>query len=316
MSFWTAALFRRFFLDFARAERVSNNKKTKAAEKRRTPHRSESRTGAIRTRQIVEHTYPAKLLIALFEQFIHVDLLQLPQIAKQIRFERVTHGARVAVGAAERLGNDVVDDAELEQVAGGQAQGVGGERLGLVVGGLPENAGAAFGTDHGIIGVFEHADAVADADAERAAGAPFPDNNADNRRRQAGHLEQIDRDELSLAALLGADARIRPRRVDQADDRQAELRSETHLVERFAIALGMSATVQALVTFLEGMPLLVADEQDAMIAEAGGAGAPGGGVADGPVAVQLDEILENHVDVVERLRAVGVTRDEHRFPRR
>src|SRR4029077_17771309 len=53
-------------------------------------------------------------------------------------------------------------------------QGVGGLALGVVVGFLPEDAGAAFGADDAVVGELEHADAVADADAERSAGPPSP----------------------------------------------------------------------------------------------------------------------------------------------
>ena len=55
-----------------------------------------------------------------------------------------------------------------------------------------------------------------------------------------GHLQQAGGDELGLAALLGADARIAPGRVDQADDRQLELGGQLHLVERLAIPLRMA----------------------------------------------------------------------------
>ncbi len=47
----------------------------------------------------------------------------------------------IAVGAAERLGDDVVDDAQFGQMSGGQPQGVGGLGASDLVGLLPENAG-------------------------------------------------------------------------------------------------------------------------------------------------------------------------------
>ena len=53
---------------------------------------------------------------------------------------------------------------------------------------------------------------------------------------------------------------------------------------------------------LSVVPLLMADEHDAEVAQAGEAGADGAVVAEGPVAVQLDELVEDQVDVVERLR--------------
>ena len=75
----------------------------------------------------------------------------------------------VAVGGAERLFDHVVDAAELVQILRRElerAGGVGGEVVAL-----PEDAGAAFGADHRVVGELQHGDAVADADAQRAAGA-------------------------------------------------------------------------------------------------------------------------------------------------
>src|ERR1019366_2740020 len=179
---------------------------------------------------------------------------------------------------------------------------------------LPDNAGTAFGADDGVVGELQHADAVADADAERSAGASFADDDADDRGLDARHLKQVGRDELSLAALLGADAWIGAFGIDQADDRQLELGGQLHLVESLAIALWMSAAVHALILLLGGAPFLLANQHDAMIADACEAGADGPVVADGAVAVKFDEFVENHADVIERLRAGGMTRNENRVP--
>ena len=131
---------------------------------------------------------------------------------------------------------------------------------------------------------------------------PSPITTQIDRRRQPRHLQHVGGDELGLAALLGADAGIGAGRVDQADDRQTKLGRQLHLLERLAIALGMGAAVEALAAFLERVALLMADEHDAIIAEPGEAGADGPVVAEGPVAVQLDELVEDQVDVIERLR--------------
>ena len=48
----------------------------------------------------------------------------------------------------------------------------------------------------------------------------------------------------------------------------------------------------------------MADQHDAMIADAGKAGPHGAVVAEGPVAMQLDELVEDHVDVINRLRPI------------
>ena len=117
-------------------------------------------------------------------------------------------------------------------------------------------------------------------------------------------------------APLGPDAGIRAGRVDQADDRHLELFSELHLDERFAIALRMGAAEQALGLFLEVVSFLMADQHDAMVADACEAGADGAVVADGAVAVHFDELVEDHVDVIERLWPFRMARDEDGIPRR
>ena len=164
--------------------------------------------------------------------------------------------------------------------------------------------------------MLQHADAVADADAQSTAGAPLPDHHADDRRRQARHLQQAGGDELRLAAFLGADAGVGAGRVDQADDRQAELGRQAHLVQRLAIALRMSAAVEALGALLQRVPLLMADQHDAEIAQPGEAGADGAVVADGAVAVQFDELVEDQLEIVAGLRPVAVAGDLDRLPRR
>ena len=67
--------------------------------------------------------------------------------------------------------------AEFEQVFGGELERRGG--LGGVGAVFPENRGATFGRDDGVIGVFQNEHAVADADAERAARAAFADDHGD-----------------------------------------------------------------------------------------------------------------------------------------
>ena len=75
-----------------------------------------------------------------------------------------------------------------------------------------------------------------------------------------------------MTALLGADARVGPRRVDEGDDRQLQLLRELHLLERLAVALWMSAAEVAGEAVLYGLTLTVADEQEAGFAHGGEAG--------------------------------------------
>ena len=151
---------------------------------------------------------------------------------------------------------------------------------------------------------------------KRAARSPFPDHHANDRRCQPRHLQQVRRDELGLAALLGADARKGARRVDQTDHRQPKLRRQPHVLQRFAIAFRVGAAIKAFLLFLERAPLLMADQHDAEVAEPGEAAADRPVVADGPVAVQLDEIIEYQIDVIHQERPILVARHLDGLPRR
>src|SRR5262249_33234953 len=136
----------------------------------------------------------------------------------------------------------------------------------------PEDAGAALGADDRVVGVLEHAHAVADADAQRPAGAPLADHDAHDGRLQPRHLHEVVGDQLRLPALLRADARVGAPRVDQADDRQPELGRHAHAAQRLAVALRVGAAVEALAALLGGPALLVPQEHDAVIAQPGEAG--------------------------------------------
>ena len=68
-----------------------------------------------------------KLAIPQFQELIDRHAAEFAQIAQQIGLQRVADLAWIAVGAAERLGNDVVDDAEPSKVLGGQLQRLGGQ---------------------------------------------------------------------------------------------------------------------------------------------------------------------------------------------
>ena len=128
--------------------------------------------------------------------------------------------------AAERLGDDVVDELEPVQPLGRDAHRFSGQLR--LVGALPQNARAAFGGDDRVDAVLQHQHAVGDAYGERAAGAALADHDAHDRRSQGRHDEQIPRDGFALPALLGTDAGIRSRSVDQGDQRQAEFLGEVH----------------------------------------------------------------------------------------
>ncbi len=121
-------------------------------------------------------------------------------------------------------------------------------------------------------------------------------------------------DDLGLAALFGPDARIRPRRVYQADHRHVELGGQPHLGHRLAIALGMGAAEEARVALLERLALLVPDEHHPVRVQLGPAGADGAVVAEEPVAVQLDELVEDQLQVIGGHGPLGMPGHLDRLP--
>src|SRR5262249_48655518 len=112
-----------------------------------------------------ESTQPAKLLITPLQQLFRGNVAEVTQITEQVVFQGISHFAMVTVCAAQRFRNDVIDDAELDQLPSREPKRVGGQGLGLLRSDSPQDARATLGANDGVVGVFEHADAVANADA-------------------------------------------------------------------------------------------------------------------------------------------------------
>ena len=148
----------------------------------------------------------------------------------------------------------------------------------------------------------------------RAAGAPLADDDADDRRVELAHLHQVLGDDRRLPALLGLDAGVSAGGVDEADDRQPELGREPHLQQGLAIALRVGAAEVAGGPLGEVLALLVADEHHLLLAEVAQAGDDRLVVADGPVAVEFEELVEDQVEVVAGLGALGMPRDLDGLP--
>ena len=122
--------------------------------------------------------------------------------------------------AAFRFRHDFIDHAQLNQIIRGQLQRFRRFRRMFAI--FPQNRGAGFRADDGIIGVLQNQDAVRHANAERAAGTAFANDGGDNRHPQRHHFAQIDGDRFRNVAFLRADAGIGARRIDQRDDWQTE----------------------------------------------------------------------------------------------
>src|SRR5579859_750307 len=177
------------------------------------------------------------LLLAALQQLVDLDLAELADVAGERLAQRGGRGVGVGVRAARRLGDDLVDHPQVHLVLGGELEGVGGALALARV--LPEDGGAALRRDHGIDRILEHEHAVGEADGQRAARASLADHGGDRGRAQGGHLNQVGRDGRGLAALLGAEPRMRAGDVDQRDHRRAEFLGELHQAQRLAIPLGV-----------------------------------------------------------------------------
>ena len=81
--------------------------------------------------------------------------------------------------------------------------------IGRLVGGAPQDRGAAFGRDHRIDRMLEHQHAIGGGDRDRAARAALADDRGDHRHAERQALLGRAGDRLGLAALLGLDARER-----------------------------------------------------------------------------------------------------------
>ena len=108
---------------------------------------------------------------------------------------------------------------------------------------------------------------------------------------QARHHGLRAGDRAALPVLLGGDARVRARRVDERDQREAVPVGELHHPHRLSVALGMGHAEVALRPLLDVAALLVADQGDRAAVEAAEAGDERLVVGAAAVAVQLDEVL-------------------------
>src|SRR6267378_5711361 len=89
-----------------------------------------------------QRTHGKVLLLAAFEQLIDLQLAELPQVALQRLAQGLGRRLGVGVRAAWRLGNDLVDHPQVEEVLRRDLEGL---RRPFPLGGvLPEDGGASF----------------------------------------------------------------------------------------------------------------------------------------------------------------------------
>ena len=89
-----------------------------------------------------------------------------------------------------------------------------------------------------------------------------------------------------------------------------------HQPDRFAIALGTRVAEVPVDLRLRVAALVVADDHHRLALVAGGARDDGVIVGEAAVAVQLDEIGEEPLDVVEHVGPAGMARHQHALPGR
>ena len=151
--------------------------------------------------------------------------------------------------------------------------------------------------------------------ASAPPASPFSGDGHHDRGAQGGHLAEVPGDRLRLPPLLGVEARVGARRVDQGEDRAAELRRELHHPHRLAVALRLGHPEVAVHLLLRVPPLLVPEHAHRPLVEEGEAADEGGVVPVPAVPVELRPVGEEGLHVVERVGPVGVAGHERLLPR-
>ena len=179
---------------------------------------------------------------------------------------------------------------------------------------FPKDGRTAFGTNDGIIGVFEHEDAVCDADTEGASGAALAYDDGNRGGSEGHHFPQVEGDGLGDMSFLGAHARVGPRSVDERDKGEPEFFAHTHEAKRLAIAFGVGAAEVSPEIFLSVTALLMADDGALVFADGGKPPGHGGVVPKQAVSVQFHEIRKRQLHVIQGEGTRRVARDLDSLP--
>ena len=223
-------------------------------------------------------------------------------------------GGRVAVRAADRLGDDAVDDAEPREIGRGDLHVGGGVlRLGGVA---PQDRGGALRRDDAVDRVLQHQHAVGGGDGDRAARAAFAEDHRDVRHAEIEAGFGRARDGFGLAALLRVDAGIGAGGVDQRQHRNVEPVGHLHQPHGLAVALRPRHAEIMLEAGFGGRALLVADDADALALEPAEAADDGLVLGELAVAGERDELGDQRADVVEAMRPLRMARDLRLLPGR
>ena len=107
--------------------------------------------------------------------------------------------------------------------------------------------------------------------------------------------------------LLCRDSRERPGGVDESEQRKPVSMCELHDADALPVPLGEGHAEVASSALVNVPTLLVADQDDALPPEATETADERRVVTEMPIAVKLDEIIEEPLHVVERVRPLLVT---------
>src|SRR4030095_2397897 len=154
------------------------------------------------------------------------------------------------------------------------------------------------------------------ADRERAAAAALAGHDREDRRLERGHLPEVAGDRFGLPALLGAEPRIGAGRVDERDDGLAELLGHVHQPQRLAVPLGVRHPEVPGDLLARVAALLMTDDDEPLLLEARETADTRSVVAEEPIAVELDEIVEQELDEVARVGPLGVAGQLRALPGR
>ena len=223
-------------------------------------------------------------------------------MASQGRAGRVGRHAVVVVGAARGFRHDLIRQSEPFQIGGGQLERVGGFDLAGDV--APEDRGAGLRHGDAVDGVLHHQQAVAHPDAERSAAATLADHQRHDRNARLGKRHEVVRDRPGDASLLSPGAGKGARGIDERHDRKLEAFRLPDQAQGLAVALGIRHTEIAHRPFRRGAPLLLRNHHNRLLVEGGRPADDGVVVTEDAITVQLEEIAEDRVDIVQRIRPV------------
>jgi hypothetical protein len=248
----------------------------------------------------------------MLNELSRAHLIQFGEGGAEGRGKELSGSAPIFLGTSGGFGDDRVDELEIEEIAGGEAEGCGGEFC--FAGVPPDDGGAGFWADDAVDGIFQHEDSVGDAECEGTAGAAFADDDGDDGYAEAGHFPEVNGDGFSLAAFFGVDAGIGTGGVEEAEDRAVKLGGELHTTEGFPVAFRLGHGKVPLELLLGVAALLVADYHYRLTIEEAVAAHDGSVVAVGPVAVDFLEIGDESFEVIKGMGTLGMASELDSLP--